>query len=63
MATTDDRQLTLPEVADLLHVSEASVRRWIKAGRLPAIRVGPGGRFRVALRDLDRVREKVGSHE
>lgn len=38
---------TLPDVARFLNVSESSVRRWIKSGELPAIRVGPGGRYRI----------------
>ena len=33
--------LTVPEVADVLRISPASVRRLIDAGKLPAVRLGP----------------------
>jgi excisionase family DNA binding protein len=49
--------LTLPEAARQLNVSESSIRRWIQAGTLPAHRVGPGGRYRIALDDLDELLE------
>lgn len=39
---------TLPEVARRLHVSESSIRRWIRTGDLPATRIGPGGRYRIS---------------
>ena len=39
---------TLPEVARQLRVSESSVRRWIKSGDLHAVRIGPGGRYRIS---------------
>ena len=35
-----DEYLTAPEAARLLKVSPTTVWRWIKAGRLPALRVG-----------------------
>lgn len=40
MEETMKRMLTLGETADLLHVSECTVRRWAKTGLLPASRVG-----------------------
>ncbi len=52
----DDRPLKLREAADRLQVSPDTVRRWIKAGVLPAVRVGLAGSYRVLPADLDRVR-------
>jgi excisionase family DNA binding protein len=38
--------LTIPETARLLRVTPITVRRYIAAGRLPAVRVGKGIRVR-----------------
>jgi excisionase family DNA binding protein len=45
------RFLTVKEVADLMHVSEASVRHWIKLRQLRAIDLGR--EWRVIPRDLE----------
>ena len=45
------RFLTVQEVADLMRVSSMTVYRLIKAGELPAVRVGRS--FRVAEGDVD----------
>ena len=39
-----DTYLTVPEVAALLRVDPATVRRWINSGRLAAVRLGHGWR-------------------
>jgi excisionase family DNA binding protein len=46
--------LTIREVAGVLGCSSATVRRLIRSGRLPALRLGepPHGRFRVSREDL-----------
>jgi excisionase family DNA binding protein len=46
--------LTLAEVAQRLRMTSASVRRWIRAGQLPAEKVGlaPSFRYRVRAADL-----------
>jgi excisionase family DNA binding protein len=44
--------LTIPDVADICRVSTKTVRRWIKAGDLVAIRLG--NQLRIAPEDLDR---------
>lgn len=45
--------LTLPQAAAYLGVHEKTVRRWIKDGRIAAVRVGVAGRYRIARSDLD----------
>jgi excisionase family DNA binding protein len=47
-----DELLTVSEVADLLKVNQQTVRNWIDAGKLPAVRVG-SRRVRVARPALD----------
>src|SRR5262245_4165152 len=43
---SDDRLLTTEEVLERLHLNLRTVYRLIKAGRLPAVRVGRQWRFR-----------------
>ncbi len=38
---TDDQFLTPAQVADELHVTVVTVRRWITTGQLPASKAGP----------------------
>jgi len=35
-----ERLLTVKEVAEYLHVTQISVRRWINAGKIKAVHVG-----------------------
>jgi excisionase family DNA binding protein len=54
VSTVSERQhelLTVREVADAMRVSTMTVYRLIRAGALPAIRVGK--HFRIRARDLD----------
>jgi excisionase family DNA binding protein len=54
VTTVSERQhelLTVREVADAMRVSTMTVYRLIRAGALPAIRVGK--HFRIRARDLD----------
>ena len=46
------RLLTIPDVADICVVSTKTVRLWIKAGELPAIRLGR--QWRIVPKDLAR---------
>lgn len=49
---TNDRLLTISEVADYCKVAELTVRRWVRTGQLRGTRMGP--RFlRVKRQDLD----------
>jgi excisionase family DNA binding protein len=54
---TDKR--SAPAVADQLGVSRVTVYRWIRAGRLPAVRVG-GGAYRISPADVDRMVTVMG---
>lgn len=49
---------SVPEAAEALHVSRATIWRWIDAGRLPAYRVGPR-RIRIKVEDLRRAVQPV----
>src|SRR5580693_8666277 len=51
----DDSFMTVAEVAELLKLNQQTVRNWIDAGSLPAIRVGR--RVRIKRSDLDRILE------
>lgn len=49
----NNQYLTMREVADRLGLSEATVRKIIKSGELPASRIGPSGKtVRIAVDDL-----------
>lgn len=50
--------MTTHEIAELLKVSEATVRSWIHEGELRAVRFGR--EFRVAVKDLEAF---VNAHE
>ena len=45
--------MTTQEIAELLKVGEATVRTWIHAGELRAVRFGR--EFRIAVQDLEAV--------
>jgi excisionase family DNA binding protein len=45
--------LTLRQAAIYLGVHDETIRRWIKDGRLPAVKVGIAGHYRVRRDDLD----------
>lgn len=48
--------LLIAEVADILRVNTSSVRRWIRAGRLRAIRpAGSRGTIRIPRAELERL--------
>lgn len=57
MGTSEHDQplLTVAEVAEKLRLNQQTVRNWIDAGSLPAIRVGR--RVRIKREDLDRILE------
>jgi len=54
--TLSSKVLTVPEVADYLHLDPSTVYRLAKQGRIPAFRVG--GKWRFELRHLKRWMER-----
>jgi excisionase family DNA binding protein len=62
MQAAVERLLTLPQVADRLSVSTASVRHWITTGELEGIRLGdsPLARYRVPEGAIDKFIRAAG---
>jgi excisionase family DNA binding protein len=56
---SEDRFLSLGDVAARLNVSEQTIRRWVKSGRLKAYK--PGLEWRIAPEDLDEFLEMRSS--
>lgn len=57
MASTDrDNSYTVAEVAEMLNVSKSTVRRWIRAGKLPAHHVGSRS-LRIRRNELQTLQE------
>ncbi|MGH2533406.1 MAG: helix-turn-helix domain-containing protein [Thermomicrobiales bacterium] len=54
VSTANTELLTIREAAQILRVSEVTISRWIKQGRLPSYRVGPRV-IRIRRDDLDRI--------
>lgn len=50
----DQPFLSIPETAATLDVSESSVRRWVKSGRLKSIRL-PSGRAKIRREDIESI--------
>lgn len=48
-----DEFLTVAEVADVLKLNQQTIRNWIDAGTLPAVRIGR--RVRIRRSDFDRL--------
>jgi len=52
---TQDKLLTIKEVAKILRVSERSVNRYIEAGKLKASKIG---QWRIKQSELDKLLDK-----
>lgn len=53
MDTSAKRWLTTAELAHLLEVSEATIRRWARQKKLPHF-LSPGGHYRFDVDEIDR---------
>jgi excisionase family DNA binding protein len=51
------KRVKVKDIAEECMVSKTTVRRWIKKGKLPAIRL-PSGHYRISLRDFKRFLEQ-----
>ena len=51
------RLLSMREVAEVLGVSTATVRRMVVSGRLPSVRFGPKSWHRIRREDVERLIE------
>jgi excisionase family DNA binding protein len=49
---TDEKYLTVSQVAELLQVNPETVRRWLRSGELAGISLGNKAGYRVAASDL-----------
>lgn len=58
MNTEDDEYQTVTEAADMLKVSEKTIRRWINDGTLLAYYAGPRN-IRIKLSDLENTLRKT----
>lgn len=56
----DEELLTSAEVATAYRVTTTTVRRWVAAGELEAIRL-PGGRLRFRRADVERIAQPVAA--
>lgn len=54
----DEPYLSIPEAAAALHVSERSVRRWVRSGKL-AVRPLPSGRVQIPKAEVEKWLEVV----
>lgn len=45
--------LNVEDVANLLDVHQQSIRRWIRAGELPASQLGDKAGYRISRKDLE----------
>jgi excisionase family DNA binding protein len=59
---TLEMMLTIRQVADFLHISISTVRRWSDSGMLRSYRIGPRGDRRYLRDDVLRLLEESACH-
>ena len=52
---SDERWLTVPQVADVVQVHPETVREWLRTGRLPGTLLSRRAGWRVRERDVQRL--------
>lgn len=58
VAVMERKLYTVKEVADELRVHEETVRRWIRDGKMAAVRMGGSrGGFRIKSEEVERIRD------
>jgi putative resolvase len=57
---TREKLLTTSEVARILNVTRHAVDKWIREGRMKAIRL-PGGRYRIPESEVERLWRQLKS--
>lgn len=50
---SEDRWLTVAQIAELIGVHEQTVRRWLRSGVLPGRNLGGKAGYRVRAQDVD----------
>lgn len=53
LMNSDPQYLTVDAVAEIFGVDRETVMRWIRSGRLPAVVLPGGRRYRIRREDLD----------
>jgi excisionase family DNA binding protein len=57
---SESKFLSVGQAARLLAVDDSTVRRWCRDGAIPALRVYPGGRWRISVDAMKRQYPDVG---
>lgn len=45
---------TAPQVAEYLQVHVVTIRKWARDGKIPHVRIPPGGEYRFTREEIDR---------
>ncbi len=55
----DNKFLTVPDVAEMLDVSEETVRRWLRDGRLDGVMIGRRAGWRIRPESVEEMLEAM----